>query len=73
MNVLIKKKNNNSFNFNNINKFINTESINNKISKNNNTNNKILPGLKNNKKSIDNTIKPNSFFKNFLTIYTPLL
>ena len=23
--------------------------------------------------TIDNTIKPNSFFKNFLTIYTPLL
>ena len=65
MNVLIKKKNNNSFNFNNINKFINTESINNKISKNNNTNNKILPGLKNNKKSIDNTIKPNKFMNAF--------
>jgi [calcium/calmodulin-dependent protein kinase] kinase len=65
MNVLIKKKNNNSFNFNNINKFINTESINNKISKNNNTNNKILPGLKNNKKSIDNTIKTNKFMNAF--------
>ena len=65
MNVLFKKKNNNSFNFNNINKFINTESINNKISKNNNTNNKILPGLKNNKKSIDNTIKPNKFMNAF--------
>ena len=65
MNVLIKKKNNNSFNFNNINKFINTESINNKISKNNNTNNKILPGLKNNKKSIDNTIKSNKFMNAF--------
>ena len=65
MNVLIKKKNNNSFNFNNINKFINTESSNNKISKNNNTNNKILPGLKNNKKSIDNTIKPNKFMNAF--------
>ena len=65
MNVLIKKKNNNSFNFNNINKFINTESINNKISKNNHTNNKILPGLKNNKKSIDNTIKSNKFMNAF--------
>ena len=53
MNVLIKKKNNNSFNFNNINK----------ISKNNN--NKILPGLKNNKKSIDNTIKTNKFMNAF--------
>ena len=65
MNVLIKKKNNNSFNFNNINKFINTETINNKINKNNNNNNKILPGLKNNKKSIDNTIKPNKFMNAF--------
>ena len=62
MNVLIKKKNNNSFNFNNINRLTNTE-INNKISKNNN--NKILPGLKNNKKSIDNTIKTNKFMNAF--------
>ena len=61
MNVLIKKKNNNSFNFNNINRLTNTE-INNKISKNNN---KILPGLKNNKKSIDNTIKTNKFMNAF--------
>ena len=62
MNVLIKKKNNNSFNFNNINRLTNTE-INNKIIKNNN--NKILPGLKNNKKSIDNTIKTNKFMNAF--------
>ena len=62
MNVLIKKKNNNSFNFNNINRLTNTE-INNKLNKNNN--NKILPGLKNNKKSIDNTIKPNKFMNAF--------
>ena len=61
MNVLIKKKNNNSFNFNNINRLTNTE-INNKFSKNNN---KILPGLKNNKKSIDNTIKTNKFMNAF--------
>ena len=64
MNVLIKKKNNNSFNFNNINKLTNTKSMTNKIS--NNTN-KILPGLKNNKKSIDSSIKSNKLFN----VFTP--
>ena len=54
MNVLIKKKNNNSFNFNNINRL---------NSKNNK--NKILPGLKNNKKSIDNNIKNNKLINSF--------
>ena len=60
MNVLIKKKNNNSFNFNNINKLSNTKSI-------NNNKNKILPGLKNNKKSIDNTIKLNKLINKVFT------
>ena len=64
MNVLIKKKNNNSFNFNNINKLTNTKSMTNKIA-NNNT--KILPGLKNNKKSIDSSIKSNKLFN----VFTP--
>ena len=60
MNVLIRKKNNNSFNFNNINKLSNTKSI-------NNNKNKILPGLKNNKKSIDNTIKLNKLINKVFT------
>ena len=60
MNVLIRKKNNNSFNFNNINKLPNTKSI-------NNNKNKILPGLKNNKKSIDNTIKLNKLINKVFT------
>ena len=64
MNVLIKKKNNNSFNFNNINKLTNTKSMTNKIA---NNNNKILPGLKNNKKSIDSSIKSNKLFN----VFTP--
>ena len=64
INVLIKKKNNNSFNFNNINKLTNTKSMTNKIA---NNNNKILPGLKNNKKSIDSSIKSNKLFN----VFTP--
>ena len=60
MNVLIRKKNNNSFNFNNINKLSNTKSL-------NNNKNKILPGLKNNKKSIDNTIKLNKLINKVFT------
>ena len=60
MNVLIRKKNNNSFNFNNINKLSNTKSI-------NNNKNKILPRLKNNKKSIDNTIKLNKLINKVFT------
>ena len=60
MNVLIRKKNNNSFNFNNINKLSNIKSI-------NNNKNKILPGLKNNKKSIDNTIKLNKLINKVFT------
>ena len=60
MNVLIRKKNNNSFNFNNINKLSNTKSI-------SNNKNKILPGLKNNKKSIDNTIKLNKLINKVFT------
>ena len=60
MNVLIRKKKNNSFNFNNINKLSNTKSI-------NNNKNKILPGLKNNKKSIDNTIKLNKLINKVFT------
>ena len=60
MNVLIRKKNNNSFNFNNINKLSNNKSI-------NNNKNKILPGLKNNKKSIDNTIKLNKLINKVFT------
>ena len=50
MNIINKKKNNNSFNFNNINKLIN----------------KIIPGLKNNKKSIDNTIKKNKLMNSLV-------
>ena len=68
MNVLIKKKNNNSFNFNNINKLGNTKTINYKTksnSKNNENNNKILPGIKNNKKSLDNSIKSNILINSF--------
>ena len=68
MNVLIKKKNNNSFNFNNINKLGNTKTINNKIKsnpKNNENDNKILPGIKNNKKSLDNSIKSNILINSF--------
>ena len=57
MNILNKKKNNNSFNFNNINKLNNN---NNKIN-----NNKIIPGLKNNKKSIDTSIKNNKLINSF--------
>ena len=60
MNVLMRKKNNNSFNFNNINKLSNIKSI-------NNNKNKILPGLKNNKKSIDNTIKLNKLINKVFT------
>ena len=54
MNIFNKKKNNNSFNFNSINKFNNS-----------NINNKYIPGLKNNKKSIDNTIKNNKLINSF--------
>ena len=50
MSILNKKKNNNSFNFNNINKL---------------NNNKIIPGLKNNKKSIDTNIKNNKLVNSF--------
>ena len=57
MNILNKKKNNNSFNFNNINKLNNN---NNKIG-----NNKVIPGLKNNKKSIDTSIKNNKLINSF--------
>ena len=64
MNVLIKKKNNNSFNFNNINKLANSKLIPNKIA---NNNNKILPSLKNNKKSIDSSINSNKLFN----VFTP--
>jgi [calcium/calmodulin-dependent protein kinase] kinase len=60
-NILNKKKNNNSFNFNNINKLNNSNA--NKT--NNNSNNAIVPGLKNNKKSIDNTIKNNKLINSF--------
>ena len=48
--ILNKKKNNNSLNFNNINKL---------------NNNKIIPGLKNNKKSIDTNIKNNKLANSF--------
>ena len=61
-NILNKKKNNNSFNFNNINK-LNNNSNANKI--NNNNNNAIVPGLKNNKKSIDTTKKNNKLINSF--------
>ena len=57
LNIMNKKKNNNSFNFNNINK------INNILINNSNiTIKKVIPVLKNNKKSIDN----NNFKKNKL-------
>ena len=56
MNVFNKKKNNNSFNFNNINKLNNSNKMN---------NNKFIPGLKSNKKSIDNTIKNNKLINSF--------
>ena len=74
MNFLIKKKNNNTFNFNNINKLTYTKSMNNKISNvskndenNKNKNKKVLPGIKNNnnKKSIDNTSKTNKLINAF--------
>ena len=51
MNIFNKKKNNNSFNFNNINKL---------------NNNKIIPGLKNNKKSLDNSIKNNKLINSMV-------
>ena len=54
MNILNKNNFNNSFNFNSINKLNN-----NKINNSHVNNKKIIPGLKNNKKSIDNTIKKN--------------
>ena len=60
-NILNKKKNNNSFNFNNINKLNNSNA--NKT--NNNSNNAIVPGLKNNKKSIDTTVKNNKLINSF--------
>ena len=72
MNFLIKKKNNNSFNFNNINKltYTYTKSMNNKTSNSSkndkNFNNKrVLPGIKNNKKSMDNTSKTNKLLNAF--------
>ena len=61
-NILNKKKNNNSFNFNNINKLNNNNNVN---KTNNNNNNKIVPGLKNNKKSIDTTMKNNKLINSF--------
>ena len=65
MNALIKKKNNNSFN-NNINKFsINHSGFENVKNNNNFYNNKIISGLKNNKKSIDNSIKTNKLMNSF--------
>ena len=57
-----KKKNNNSFNLNNINKLNNNSNI---INNSSNMKNKIIPGLKNNKKSIDNTIKNNKLINSF--------
>jgi len=63
MNILNKKKNNNSINFNNINKLSGNNSLKSKIINNSNisngNNNKLIKGLKNNKKSIDNSIKGN--------------
>ena len=65
INALIKKKNNNSFN-NNFNKFNKNHSGIENVNNNNNIyNNKIIPGLKNNKKSIDNTIKTNKLINSF--------
>ena len=57
MSAFNKKKNNNSFNFNNIN--------NNRFNNNSNIGGKIIPGLKNNKKSIDNSIKNNKLMNSF--------
>ncbi|MBO7125583.1 MAG: hypothetical protein J6V74_07065, partial [Bacteroidales bacterium] len=59
---------NNINNITNINKLSNTKTITNKISnisKNNKTNNRILPGIKNNKKSLDNNIKSNKLINAF--------
>ena len=59
VNILNKKKNKNSLNLNNTNT-LNSNKIKTNIGLKSNSNNKIVPGLKNNKKSLDNNMMKNN-------------